>query len=117
MMAKLILITISTGVGVILGFIIASIKTQTKQRRKRERRQRIIDYKKKVIDEICRWDVEHPKLLLMPPAKGKLIFKGGADKMSAGEFKAALTYGFKNTSKSVGKRIKSLTSNVLNKLC
>lgn len=87
----------AAGVSFTLGVIIANAHTRAKQRRKRERRQRIIHFQRTVTDEICRWDVEHPQLLLTAPKTGRVIFKGDADKMSIEEFSQALIAGLKTT--------------------
>lgn len=106
----------AAGVGFALGVIIANMHTRAKRRKKRERRQQIIRFHRTVTDEICRWEFEHPRLLLTAPKTGRIIYKGNANKMSIEEFNQKLLEGFKATAAAASQAFERL-SNAFTKLC
>lgn len=89
----LIIICISILTGFIGGAICNEIKHYNKQRARRDRRNKIIEYKNMVVNMLMGWDMNHPILMLNAPKKGVTIFKGNSDKMTEEEYREALKKG------------------------
>lgn len=79
--------------GFVFGFIYANIIHENRRRNRHKRRERIIKKQQNVVDEISRWEIEHPERLHITKHKGARIFKGGANRMTPQEFKKALRMG------------------------
>lgn len=77
-------------VGFTLGNAYREAIHEAKKRRRYERRNKILKLKDNIVDEVCRWETEHPKILKLTSPKGVTIFKGGIDAMSQKEFRDAL---------------------------
>lgn len=81
-------IVTSVSVGFVLGVFFSEYRAKVKHDKRHERRQKIIKKRDDIIDEISRWEVNHPKPLLMLPERcpGVVTIKG-IDNISSRAFK------------------------------
>lgn len=83
------LIAVSTG-------IIVHLKNyqfnKIKAKRKYERRKKLFEHKNKILDELCRWDREHP-VPVYRAVEQKITYKGNSNLLDDEEFKQALRVG------------------------
>lgn len=63
-----------------------------KAKRKYERRKKLFEHKNKILDELCRWDKEHPAPIYAVREQ-KVIYKGDSNLLQDEEFKQALRIG------------------------
>lgn len=81
-----IAVIMSLMIGFASGVLYKEIRHELKKRARKNRRDRIIAAKWEVLDEITRWELAHPVLLLSSVKKGGITYKHNADKMTEQQF-------------------------------
>lgn len=87
-MFEAVLASLIIGFG--LGVLYSETKSNAKKRARYVRRNKIIEEKNRITNQMTQWDTDHPIKLLSKPKKGKVIFKHNHDQMTDAEFKKAL---------------------------